>query len=474
MLLLATRSPGPLAPLCADRSLAELPVVGRSVLERALEAIAPLAPARVTIAAAGDVVRLRAFVCGGERWGLAATVLGARPDEPLARTAERLPARDGAELLVVPADRLYDMDLGAALAGLRDACARESRAVRCTATGLLRAPAGVGVADPARIELEGAAVLPIDSPRAYHAAACRVSRGECPRLPIAGRQRAVGLRQGYMTSVHPGSVRSGHAFVGNGCRVHRTCSLAGTVVLGNGVSIGRMTRVENAVVLADTVVGEHLHLRDAIVAGDTVVRVDTGAVLRVGDRFLLCERGAGLSREYLSGPTHRLLGAALSVACAPLALVAAAAVAFARRANPFVARRLVGNRRAGGTAREFTAWSLDLDVPVARRLPMLAAVASGDLRLFGVAPLSPEESAGREEGWQSVRDRVPAGLLGPTQLRLGLDAPLEERLLSDAVAAHGGTRPGEAARLALEALRCAINLDGRERRRAWAGVPRGS
>ena len=56
----------------------------------------------------------------------------------------------------------------------------------------------------------------------------------------------------------------------------------------------------------------------------------------------------------------------------------------------------------------------------------------GDLRLVGVSPLTPSESAARREDWQFVRDVAPVGLLGPTQLSVPADAPIEERLLSDA------------------------------------------
>jgi lipopolysaccharide/colanic/teichoic acid biosynthesis glycosyltransferase len=62
----------------------------------------------------------------------------------------------------------------------------------------------------------------------------------------------------------------------------------------------------------------------------------------------------------------------------------------------------------------------------------LFGVVLGDLRLVGVSPLTPEEAASRSEDWQMVRDQAPVGLLGPTQLNLAVDAPLEERLLSDA------------------------------------------
>jgi lipopolysaccharide/colanic/teichoic acid biosynthesis glycosyltransferase len=67
----------------------------------------------------------------------------------------------------------------------------------------------------------------------------------------------------------------------------------------------------------------------------------------------------------------------------------------------------------------------------------LIDVVRGDLRLVGVSPLTPEQSSTRTEEWQMVRDQAPVGLLGPTQLNLDPDAPLEERLLSDAFYARG-------------------------------------
>ena len=462
VLLVANHARGALEPVCGELSLAELPVVGRSVLERALEGIAPLAPERVTVAASAGVVGIRAFVSGGERWGLDARVVAVRAGDEAPGIVGRVPGLAGRDVLALPCDRLYDLDLEAALGALRERSGGTTR-TRCRASGLEWFPANAAAGGPAELELPVGAVLPIDSPVAYHRAASAVSRGDHPRLSVAGRQRAIGLRQGYMTSVHPGSVESGHAFVGNHCRVHHTCRLAGTVVLADGVSVGRMTRVENAVVLGNTVIGEHLDVRDAIVSGDTIVRVDSGAVLRISDRFLLCRRGAGLFGEYLSPLSNRLVGAALLIGSAP-AILLGATVATARRGRPFVARRLVGNRRdAAGEARAFTARSLALDAPVLRRLPMLLAVVSGDLRMVGVAPLSPEEAEGRTEGWQSVRDRAPAGLLGPTQLYLGMDAPLEERLLSDAVVARTGVRGGAVARLVLDATRCLAGLGGRDR-----------
>jgi hypothetical protein len=111
--------------------------------------------------------------------------------------------------------------------------------------------------------------------------------------------------------------------------------------------------------------------------------------------------------------------------------------AAALSAAPLTERQtFVGNRSSllggEGVANGFTVTSWNTPIPVLRHLPWLLAIVKGDLRLVGVAPLSPEESQSRTEEWERVRDQAPVGLLGPTQLNLSRDAPLEERLLSDA------------------------------------------
>jgi mannose-1-phosphate guanylyltransferase / phosphomannomutase len=52
--------------------------------------------------------------------------------------------------------------------------------------------------------------------------------------------------------------------------------------------------------------------------------------------------------------------------------------------------------------------------------------------LVGVEPLAPSVAAARIEEWEFVRDEAPAGLFGPVQLTLPVDAPQEERRLVEA------------------------------------------
>jgi mannose-1-phosphate guanylyltransferase/phosphomannomutase len=182
-------------------------------------------------------------------------------------------------------------------------------------------------------------------------------------------------------------------------------------------------------------VGELVEVGNAIVASNHLIRVDTGAVLKISEAFLLGNLGVSKGHVRVSF-WDRLGGSLLLVLSLPLWPIAAAAAALSGEGALMTSRELLGNRSAllaeNATARGFVAKSWNTAIPVLRFLPRLLAVVRGDLRLVGVSPLSPDESAARTEDWQMVRDQAPVGLLGPTQLNLTEDAPMEERLLSDA------------------------------------------
>jgi lipopolysaccharide/colanic/teichoic acid biosynthesis glycosyltransferase len=70
-------------------------------------------------------------------------------------------------------------------------------------------------------------------------------------------------------------------------------------------------------------------------------------------------------------------------------------------------------------------------VPILRFLPRVLAVVSGDLRLVGGLPTRLEKAVQASEDWEKFAYQTWSGLLGPTQLTLPIDAPEEEKLMSD-------------------------------------------
>ncbi|MCX7099807.1 MAG: sugar transferase [Methylococcales bacterium] len=113
---------------------------------------------------------------------------------------------------------------------------------------------------------------------------------------------------------------------------------------------------------------------------------------------------------------------------------------------------------------EFTSLEWNVDAPVLRHLPRILAVVSGDLTLVGTLPINLDAASLRTEDWEKLADQAPSGLVGPTQLHVPVDAPEEEKLMSDSFyAAHFNFR--QDMRYLLQAMLALLS------RKAWFPEP---
>jgi NDP-sugar pyrophosphorylase family protein len=426
-----------LVPLCAEEPVSILPLAGKAILEHVLEAVVELEAERITIAASGNIVELRHLVSDGERWGVALSTISAKPNEAYEDIYKRSSNLQNRDTLVVPCDRIYISNFAEILGTLKKHSVSDQGATS-RETGVTFLPAAADLNSTKSIDTPKLTVHKIHTPADFHSASLASLSGELGPLKLRGKQAAVGLKQGYMTRFHPRCVQSGHVFVGNHCRVHSTCKVTGPVVINHGASIDRMTSVENSVILDNSIVGEHLNVINAIVSGSTIIRVDTGAVIDLSDKFLLSERGDSFFKAYGTTPLNRAIGAVLTVVLSPVMLLAIAHQCFVNPTSVFQRRTYIGNEINPSTSErdEFITYVIDNDNSRFRYLPMLLSVVSGEINLFGVSPLTVAESASRMHSWQKVTEEAPVGLIGPTQLYVGMDAPLDERLLSDAMSSQ--------------------------------------
>jgi len=437
VLILANHSGGDLRPLCCGRSVASLMVSGRSVLQYTLEAIAGCNPSAIRLAVAGNVPQLRDFVSSGERWGIDAEVFSTQFDLSCIEVLKRQPYSGSNALLVVPADRLFMTPLQDTLKLLALQLNEDRRSVSCSQSGTSLFAPDASICDVETVRLNEVMCEHLDSIAAYHAISLSVGNGNLDRIDRHGRQVAVGLRHGYQTRIHPRSIESGHTFAGNNCHIHPTSRLSGQVVMNHRIRIGRMTRVENSVILDDTIVGDHLSVKNAVVSGGNVYQIDTGVHLKISDAFIMDKhvrhRQKGIFRSFL----NQLAGSVVCLFSIP-ATAATAAIQYLRyRQNPFYKVTYIGNQLDdAGAHASFSTWRLSTRSSALSSLPMWKDVVSGDLRIFGVSPLSPDECDSRCEDWQYVRDESSIGLFGPTQRDLGVKADLNARLISDALFAQ--------------------------------------
>ena len=452
-LIFADRLGRELEPLTERTCVALLPVVGKPVLEHTLEALVAAGVRQAVIAISPFADQVRTVIGDGSRWGMRLDYVLTQGEEDPDTVVERCQNRIQVEVLALRGDVLRGAALGEFLrrAGEIGGPVVLGRAVAAPISLCLNRAGGRGGLEPLRwtgeslapgspwpvVELPTGALNRLDSLVAYHRANLDAAAGRFPGLIAPGREAALGLRVGLRSRASPRSLRQGIAFVGRNCRIEASAAFHGEVVIANRVIVDRHAILRDSVVLSDTYIGELLEVHNAIVWGNQLIRVDTGAVLPVIETFLLADLREVTLSGTLAEPLNRLLGLlalALSLPLWPLAWAIALSVNIDAplRQVPLRGNRLefddFGNRRR----RVFEAWEWAVPIPVLRRLPWLLAVVNGDLRLVGAEPLTPEQADSRLEDWERIGDRAPAGLIGPTQLLLPANAPWEERLLSDA------------------------------------------
>jgi hypothetical protein len=480
-LLLADRLGPGLSPFTERTAVALFPVAGKPLVFHAIEDLVQAGVKEVVVVVSSFAEEVERAVGDGTRWGLKLEFVLSPGDESPASLAGRLGGRFPGELLAVRGDVLRSPLLTAFLAR---AAGRPAEPVLFPTAGgvacgvaLVRSVAARPAALPAvpeaaqsqagaAVDIEGAAFEPVESLPALHRANVEAVSGRFPGLLVPGREVAVGLVAGRRSRVPLRAVWQGPVFVGARCSVDAEAELLGPVVLSDDVVVDRRATLSNTVVFPHSYVGELVELTNALVFSDVLVRVDTGAVTRVTDSFLLSDLRAAPVSSAVGGLLSRLAGLGLLVLSLPLWPLALVASLLARPWAPFHRVALGGNRRERDETgamrrRPFTVLEFATPVPVLRHLPRLLAVLSGDLSLVGVTPLPPAEEAGLEEEWALGRRDAPVGLAGPAQLLPDPAAPREEKLLAD-VFLGGSLRSGRPVAILKPALRALFG------RTAWA------
>ncbi len=443
-----------LLPVTKKFSVAMLPIAGKELLIYTIEELVAAGIRDLVIIVTAHSDQLGASTLGeGERWGCTIRYVLSRGEEPPSEVWARLKLDDREPLLVLRGDVLRSPvtneflehsqhhPKGFACCGHEDSRGNllllqaDTPDVSTLLDTLHWRSSGEQSRD-AQCNCEIAALNNLEDLAAFHKANLDLVAGRLPGRKVPGHSIALGLHAGRGAKVSPKSLKKGVVYVGDNSRIHPDAEFVSEVVVGRDVLVDRAAILRDCVVLPRTYVGELVEVANAIVSSSHLIRVDTGAIVPISDAFLLGSLGGSEKKRASTSASERLGGMLLLALSLPLWPIAAATAKLSSDGPMLESRLLVGNRRkheqAGESKKDFTVRNWNTSVPVLRYLPRLLPVIRGDLRLFGVSPLSPDESESRTEEWQMVRDQAQAGLIGPTQLSLPENAPLEERLLCDA------------------------------------------
>ncbi|MFY9655378.1 MAG: hypothetical protein WAK01_02145 [Methylocystis sp.] len=114
--------------------------------------------------------------------------------------------------------------------------------------------------------------------RSYHRLAIAAARGAVAGLNPGGWLEDDGLRAGLGARVKTRRAIGPHVEVGANACVEHDVLLGGNIVIGEGSHVARGAHLENAIVLPNTYVGPGLRLKDTVVSGDWVYRIESGVI----------------------------------------------------------------------------------------------------------------------------------------------------------------------------------------------------
>lgn len=460
VILLADRKGQELLPLTDNTCPALLTVAGKMVIEHTLEALveANLRQAHIILSTYAEQVK--EVLGNGERWGMRLTYSTSRAEESVTQQLISLQNQPASPFLILRADIIRSSQLTAFLEQantLTDSCIQallngeNAYMVFCRDSQ----HSDLNCLDwhntiqkrvaKTTVNLSGA-VATLYSLVDYHQANLDAAAGRIPKLLIPGRQTALGFTQGRNTQAYPQNLKQGIALIGSNCHLQPSVELSGDVVIADNVIIDHQASIESSVILPHTYIGELVELRNAIVRGNDLIRVDHGTALKISDSFLLADLKEKTFNRNLNTIPGRVFALLLLVLSLPLWFLAIFISILQNPKCPFILARLRGNKTKrndfGVLERtEFSVLEWNTSIPVLRYLPRILAVISGNLRLIGTLPISLETASKRTEEWEKLADQLPSGLLGPTQLYIPMDAPEEEKLMSDSFyAAHASVK----------------------------------
>jgi hypothetical protein len=449
--LLADRDRPELEPLTSTCSSALLPVLGKPLIEHALEDLYRVGAREVLVVVSSFSHEVKSFVSSGERWGMQLDFELTRGGESPTEVWSRFDPSEVEEALFIRADLVRSPSLVQFLerASEHPGAAEIVGSLQGVAAGLalVRNTAGTSVA----VDLDFGRVNRLESIGEYHQANLEAMDGRFDLEPFAAERRP-GVWVGLKARVSDDSFEEAPVFVGSQCLVHETAALGPGTVLSSNVLVDRGTSLRSTVVLPGSYIGEGMELEDSIVRGDLLVRVNSGVVTEIGNGAWLASLERNPAAELFRGGFERALGIALLVLCLPFLLLTLLASLASSPARPIQRSWTRGNRRELGDdglleRRRVAVWEGATRVPLLKHLPRVAAVASGDLRFFGVRPTRTESASAQEavvHEWNCVKGSVPRGLLSPGLAAICAGGSRTEAELADVLYTSGAEGFGTA------------------------------
>jgi hypothetical protein len=356
--------------LAENAPLAAAPVLGRTVIEHWLDALAAQGLKQAVVLASDRPQQIRTIVGNGARWGI--------------------------QLEVVPQNR--------------ELTPAEARIWQQRST---RSSAGASECIIVMDTLPGIPDSPLFSSYAswYAAVAAFVPHAATPGR-IGVREVQPGIWIGLHTKIAATARLEAPCWIGQGVVIADHVIVGPGAMIDDHVAVERGARIRHSIVGPNTFVGQNISLQDSLAHGSTLVNWTNNSCLRVPDAFFLCSLSARRLAFDGSGLVGRTLALASMLCTAPVAS-AAMLLSLIRGENPL--RRCLGVRpqrdALDRSFRTFAYYELTSGSNWLKRWPQFWSVARGDLRWVGNRPLRPTQATSLVHDFERLWLSAPVGLV---------------------------------------------------------------
>lgn len=251
--------------------LANVSILGKTLVEYWLEHLAGLGAQEVVVLAADRPDQVRAGIGDGARWGLRVIVKSDKRERTLEEARAKHQASDHASWLPAPNDVIL-MDY---------------------LPGLPQLPLFTSYADW------------------FAAAQALMPRALTPDR-IGVRELKPGVWVGLNAHVATGAELIAPCWIGERAWIEAGATIGPNAVLEREVFIARGAEVSHSIIGPETLVGQFTEIRNSIAWGSTLVNWQRDSCLKVPDSFLLCSREPRHARPVPANtpaPVHTLLPA---------------------------------------------------------------------------------------------------------------------------------------------------------------------
>lgn len=143
-------------------------------------------------------------------------------------------------------------------------------------------------------------------------------------LSLDGRQIADGIWVGHNNVIHPSARLAPPVYIGENCRIGAGVELGPNVVIGTNVIIDDEASIQQSTILDHTYVGQLVNIADRLVSKNLIVDTKTAESVQVEDRFLVGPTYETVAEGGLQRAVDSLITLPLLLLAAPFLLVIAA------------------------------------------------------------------------------------------------------------------------------------------------------